>query len=269
MKTLSDKTAFQNKYRSILATPIAGIGATKVALRRFLQSVDSVGWSRREEAGRLDRRALTRYALGDAAIFSRREYTEAQTSAVSILIDVSGSTSYLVNAAVPDVTRIEVFAEVAVHLTKLISDCGASVEVNCFSGGRKENGNDVIESVHFVNVKAYGESIASAAPALAAITQLVSGATPDYSALRLSIEAVAKRPEQRKILFLITDADSYQIEHIQHLDAVAKKLGVVIVAIGVGGADVTKCFTNAASVQTTAEVFTQSFNKLLNSLKGS
>lgn len=269
MKTLSGKTAFQEKYRAILATPIAGIGATKVALRRFLQSVDSVGWSRREEAGRLDRRALTRYALGDAAIFSRREYTEAQTSAVSILIDVSGSTSYPVNYAAPDVTRIEVFAEVAVHLTKLISDCGASVEVNCFSGGRKDNGgNDIVESVHFVNVKSYGESITNAAPALAAITQLVSGATPDYSALRLSIEAVAKRPEQRKILFVITDADSYQIEHIQHLDEVAKKLGVVIVAIGVGGADVTKCFTNAASVQTTAEVFTQSFNKLLNSLKG-
>ena len=268
MKTLSGKTTFQEKYRVILATPIAGIGATKVALRRFLQSVDSVGWSRREEAGRLDRRALTRYALGDAAIFSRREYTEAETSAVSILIDVSGSTNFPVNYATPEVRRIEVFSEVAVHLTKLISDCGASVEVNCFSGGRKDLDSGTVESVHFVNVKAYGESITNAAPALAAITQLVSGATPDYSALRLSIEAVAKRPEQRKILFVITDADSYQIEHIQHLDAVAKKLGVVIVAIGVGGADVTKCFTNAASVQTTAEVFTQSFNKLLNSLKG-
>ena len=136
MRFLSDKTACQEKYRAILATPIAGIGATKVALRRFLQSTDSVGWSRREEAGRLDRRALTRYALGDAAIFSRREYTEAETSAVSILIDVSGSTNFPVNRAAPEVRRIDVFSEVAVHLTKLISDCGASIEVNCFSGGR-------------------------------------------------------------------------------------------------------------------------------------
>lgn len=269
MKTLDQKAAAQDQYRQILAKPIAGIGATKVALRRFLKSIDLVGWSRREESGRLDRRALTRYALGDAAIFSRRERTDAETSAVSILIDVSGSTANEVSKAQPEVLRIQVFAEVAVHLTKLISDCGTSVEVNGFSGSRRvDERGDLSETVEFFKVKGYNESQASAAPALASIPALLSGSTPDYSALRLSIEALDKRTENRKILFVITDADDYQIKEIKHLDGVAKKLGIIIVAIGVGTADITKCFTNAASVTSAAEVFTQSFNKLLNSLKG-
>jgi hypothetical protein len=44
---------------------IDNLGATRANLLKLLRSIDTVGWSRREESGRLDRRAFGRFACGD------------------------------------------------------------------------------------------------------------------------------------------------------------------------------------------------------------
>ena len=69
----------------------SGLGATRASLLRLLRSLDLVGWSTHEESGRLDRKAFTRFAVGSTAVFSKRQHIEAERSAVSVLIDCSGS----------------------------------------------------------------------------------------------------------------------------------------------------------------------------------
>lgn len=256
----------QQRWSACINKPVSGLGATKATLRRFLRSIDCVGWSRREESGRIDRRALTRFAVGDANIFSRREYAEAETSAVSILVDVSSSTNYMIDYS-KNIRRCEVFQEIAIHLSKLISDAGCSVAVTGFSGSRIDTSNGAEDHVSFTALKDWGESISQAAPAIASITDITGGGTPEYHSIRLAIEEVSKRPEHRKVLFILTDADDFDFNGAQYLGKVAEKLGVVIVAIGCGDADITKCFTNAARVTNAADVFTASFNNLLRSLR--
>ena len=260
------KSIYAESFAFVLSQQHAGIGAAKSALRRFLKSVDTVGWSRREESGRIDRRALTRFATGDANIFSRREVAECETSAVSILVDLSTSTDDQVSYD-SSTRRSHVFRDIAVHLSKLVSDVGCTVGVNGFYGNKKLDNIGLLESVTFVELKGFGESITAAAPAIAAIPELVLGATPEFNSIKIAIEQVAARPEHRKVLFILTDADSFNLEGVKHLDEVAKKLGVVVVAIGCGNAPIEQCFTNCARVTTASALFTSSFTKLLHSLR--
>jgi hypothetical protein len=58
-------------YNQSLAKDI-GMGAVRSALMRLLRSQDLVGWSSREESGRLDRRSFKRMAAGEESLFSRR-----------------------------------------------------------------------------------------------------------------------------------------------------------------------------------------------------
>lgn len=73
-----NKSDGEQRFARDLANAPQGIGATRTNLQRLLHSLDFVGWSTNEESGRLDRRALTRFATGSANIFSRRQYIEAE-----------------------------------------------------------------------------------------------------------------------------------------------------------------------------------------------
>jgi len=68
-------------------------------------------------------------------------------------------------------------------------------------------------------------------------------------------------------LFLITDADGYCKAHMKHLQSVADKLGVKIVAIGIGRTTVDQCFTSGENVENVSGLASASFNKLLKELK--
>jgi nitric oxide reductase activation protein len=261
-----DRSSYQNDfYNRIAANAVPS--ATKASLRKFLRAIDLVGWSRREESGRVDRRAFTRFAVGEKAVFSRREYKEAERTVVSLLIDASGSTYAKVvdeNNKKIDKKRIEVFTDIAAVLSKLLDESKATFKVQSFSYRGSESVG--IERVTLVEYKGYGESLRKCAANIATLPQNSGGSTPDYSAVYTEVVELAKRPESHKVLLLITDADDYDTGLCKHLDAVAKRLGVTIVAICVGG-DISKCYTNHANAKTAKQLFEKSFSTLLNTIR--
>jgi cobaltochelatase CobT len=109
-------------YNQSLAKDI-GMGAVRSALMRLLRSQDLVGWSSREESGRLDRRSFKRMAAGEESLFSRRQYKEAEKSAVSIMVDCSGSMSG---------TGIEPAQDVSIHLGQLLDKARVSFACHGF-----------------------------------------------------------------------------------------------------------------------------------------
>jgi nitric oxide reductase activation protein len=152
-----DKHPYEQVYASILRNPIHGIAATRAKLLQVLRSLDYVGWSKQEESGRLDRRALTRYATGQANIFSRREVVEADTAAVSVLVDCSASMCG---------KEIQCAQAIAIQLSAILSKSNASFEVNGFHGGdysdqvRGSNGNSAsTEVVEFIPFKRWTEPL--------------------------------------------------------------------------------------------------------------
>ena len=248
-----------------------GMGATRANMLRLLRSVDLVGWSSHEESGKVDRKAFARFASGSTTVFKRREYAEAETSAVSILIDCSGSMAW-------DGGRIRVAESVAIQLSRILDKANVDFAVTGFNGGNthmraaQTGANDerkIIqgERLNWIPFKTWGESLRKASSKLGSIHSWTGSSTPDYSALTAAIEDIAKRPEARKILFILTDADGYNRHHIAHLQSIAKRCGVVIVAIGIGSDDVEEVFENAAAVNDTRELASVAFNTLLKSLR--
>ncbi len=247
-----------------------GLGATRASIARLLRSVDLVGWSSHEESGRVDRKAFTRFATGSTAVFSKRQHVEATKSAVSILIDCSGSMN--------EYKRIHTAESIAIQLSRILEKSDVSFNVTGFYGRTSEkalrgsgatplNTVALIEQAVFLPFKTWRENLARASSKLGSISQCARHSTPDYSALSISIDELSRRDEARKILFLITDADGYNKAHIKHLQDLADKLNVKIIAIGIGDTDVPKVFKSGDNVLNVSDLASASFNKLLKELK--
>lgn len=257
--------AFKNNYAF---TP-SGMGATRANLLRILRSNDLVSWSSHEESGRVDRKAFTRYACGDANIFSKREVREAERSAVSIMIDCSGSMSYHGESILA--------GQVAVQLCKILDKANAEFAVTGFYGGdyvEEESATGASQSVAvrverpvFIPFKKWGESMGKASTKLGGIGQCAQGSTPDYSSIALAIEELSTRKEPRKVLFILTDANGYNKPHMQYLQQLADKQRITLIAIGIGNTDVAQCFTHAENVRNIQDLTSASLNKALKVLK--
>jgi hypothetical protein len=254
----------------------AGLGATRSALMRLLRSADLVSWSTHEESGRVDRRAFTRYATGSTAVFSRRQISEAETSAVSVLIDCSTSMSNMVSASH---SRIDIAEEVGIQLAKLLDKAKVSYKISGFYGdgdymsvnaaGASAGSESpvMIDLPVFVPFKQWNESIQKASAKLGSIRNWTVGCTPDYGALYVALTELARREEHRKVLFLITDASGYNQDHAKHLQAIADKQGIKLIAIGIGYTDVENCYKTSANVFKQDELASAAFGKLLSQVR--
>jgi cobalamin biosynthesis protein CobT len=260
-----DKRECEKNYAEVLHTPISGIAATRAKILNALRSIDFVGWSSREESGRLDRKAFTRFAAGQANIFSRRELKEADTAAVSILIDCSFSMSFECGE---NTSRISIAQAIAIHLANIIGKSNASFSIDGFKG-RGESGTPdgpCVQKVQFIPFKQWGESMQKAAAKLGAMCMLSSGGTPDYSAVYHKLDELARRPELRKLFFIITDAEAYRLAHMKYLQEFADKRGIKIVAIGIGDTKAPLCFRNAENVHNAKDMASKSFGNILKAI---
>ena len=231
------EATFKDSYHS----EPAGLSATRTALNRLLRSMDSVGWSSREESGRLDRHALTRYAVGDANIFSRRQYQEAEKAAVEILIDCSGSMS----------DSILLANEFAIQLGKMLEKSKTDFCCYGFRSGETEyfqgeSNTRYADGVRFIPFKEFGRKMSPVL--MGSIEQSTGGGTPDYTAVWHGVNLISMRPEKKKVLFVIGDSAGYNVKAMQHLERLANRQGIIVVGIGIGYTDMPKCFTNATNI---------------------
>jgi cobalamin biosynthesis protein CobT len=260
----------EQRYAQVNADVPQGLGATRTNLQRLLRSIDRVGWSTNEESGRLNRKALVKFATGSANIFSRREYVEAEASAVSILIDCSGSMKDQQSRENP-LRRIDVAQQVAIHLSKILQQSRVPFAVTGFratfgSSRILQNGVETSAPL-FIPFKTWKQSLHQAAVTLGAINESARGGTPDYSAIYNALDDLSKRSESRKILFILTDASGYMPTHMEHLQSLADRVGITIVAIGIQSNDVVSCFVNAAEVDDLSQLAGASFNQLLKAVR--
>jgi cobalamin biosynthesis protein CobT len=250
-------------FEEEIASPPTAVGATRAALSQLLRSVDLVGWSRNEESGRLDRKAFTRLAAGATTVFSRRESKVADKSAVTILVDCSGSMAIVMNTT----------AQVSIQLAKMLEQARVNTRVVGFTGSQPnttksfddETGTQeqVLVTIEF---KGRGQSLRSVAAQMGAIRDCALSGNPDYAAVMHGIEEIATQPEQRKVVFFLTDTGSYDRIHMEHAQRFADRMGVVLIAIGIGS-KVTGLFKHGADVNNIDELGGKTFTALLRTLK--
>jgi len=248
----------------------SGLGATRANILRLLRSLDLVGWNTHEETGRVDRKAFTRFAVGSTAIFQKRVHVEAEKSAVSVLIDCSGSMN--------SDGRIQTAEAFAIQLARILDKANVEYNVTGFNGsdntlrlnktGANINETAVrYETPVFIPFKTWKDSLQKASAKLGSISKCAGGSTPDYSSLSIIIDELSQRDEHRKIVFLVTDAEGYTRSHMKYLQSLADKLGIKIIAIGIGNTELKSCFTNSEDVRKVDDLASSSFNKLLKELQ--
>jgi cobalamin biosynthesis protein CobT len=252
------KESFQNS----MGREIKGIGATRAALGRMLRSIDFVGWSHSEETGRLDRKALPRVKLGATSVFSRRAAKVAERSAVTVMVDCSGSMMYCMDSA----------QNVTIQLGKLLEQSRVNFAVTGFTGSEPSDGYDPklrchVEHVDFIPFKTRGESMIKAAAKLGNINNGARSGNPDYSALMFCIEEIKSQPEQRKIVFFLTDTGSYSPEAMAQVQKSAAAFKVEIIAIGIGTEGINKLFKHGVDVRDVDDLGGKTFKQLLTTLK--
>jgi len=274
-----DRAECEERFSEHAAINIPRIGAVKVAITRLLRSIDYIGHSHNEDSGRFDRRAIVKFVAGSANVFSRREFKEADTAAVEVMIDVSGSMGY------DGGRKICIASVVANQLSAIFEKTGTPYAIIGFDGrsvaeqfiaggasasdiaGGSWSKHSYAEQVNLYRFKDWHETRRTAALKLGAISGTPNGGTPDFGGVYLAIDELSKRTERRRILFLLTDAEGYNMTNMQHLQTVADKLKITIVAIGIGTNDAKRAFTNAAAVQNVDDLGSVAFTKLLAGIK--
>lgn len=247
-----------------------GLGATRANILRLLRSLDLVGWNTHEETGRIDRKAFTRFAVGSSAIFQKRVHVDAEKSAVSVLVDCSGSMS--------SDGRIQTAESFVIQLSRILDKANVEYNVTGFHGSEKilrlsKTGANVSETAVqyetpvFIPFKTWKDSLQKASAKLGSIRFCAGGSTPDYSSLSIIIDELSQRDEQRKIVFLVTDAEGYTRSHMNYLQTLADKLRIKIIAIGIGNTKLKLCFKNSEDVRNINDLASTSFNKLLKELQ--
>jgi cobalamin biosynthesis protein CobT len=171
--------------------------------------------------------------------------------------------------------RIRTAQEIAIQLGKILDKADVSFSVTGFRGTRDADGyacrdeysTIITEYTQFVPFKTWKESLSKASAKLGAIDQCADGGTPDYASLTLALEDLSGQEEQRKILFLLTDADGYNVDRMKKVQTLADRLNIKIIAIGIGNTKVAKCFDVAENVKNVSGLASTSFNKLLKELR--
>jgi Mg-chelatase subunit ChlD len=213
---------------------------TKVALRRLLDNSGRSDLEGGRKTGLIDSRALHRSPWTDR-VFSRRHDEAGIDSAIYLLVDVSDSMHFD--------GRIDEARNVTATIYRAALDAQASVAVGLFS-----------TMAH--TIVPFG----SGRRGLATISKIIdNGSTDDLIGTRHAIRELIARPEQRKVLLVMTDGQG-NWESVRRVCTDAARVGIMTLGIGIG-IDVSRTYPVSASVKSAADLGVTTFQALLATLR--
>jgi cobalamin biosynthesis protein CobT len=204
-------------YEKLKATHLTGsVNVMRRKLERAILSQQRRDWQGGYEAGRLDTRALVRAVRGDASVFKMREDERSVDTAITVLVDMSGSMS----SGSGHMSKGMMAQLVAMALTEALDRTGARYEVlgfNAASGAidwSKRLRDDPPasfkgrhEPVDMYEFKRFEESLYQAKGAMTKIASLVTGNNVDGESVLYAYHRLAARSERRKILLTLSDGE--------------------------------------------------------------
>lgn len=211
-------------------------------LWQVLNAPERRGWERLTTSGRFDARRAAYAQTGNVALFKRRADTKGIETAVSILIDGSGSMQGRNSACAAQVAymiadaceKARAKCEVLAFKNGRPSDVGG-VSVRGDNAGRPLRPNMSAETCRLLLIKDVSERNANMPAAwVAAATKMAGGGTPDYAGIRAATERLVVIPANRKLLFTITDGSGNGEEFVRHAVSFAEDMDITVVGVGIG-----------------------------------
>jgi hypothetical protein len=224
-----------------------GAAKVKALIARLLTAPERIGWDGGAFAGRFDRRRYVPAMNGSEAVFKRRWETEGLNTALSLVIDLSGSMGG------GEGSSLGLAVDAAYAIADAAEKARCPVEILGFSdvfggsqpaarlpdmGGTQEWTGAGSGGYALVVAKKFNAKLATCAANIGKLKWIKTGGTPDYPCVHTAAMRLSARPEQRKILMVLTDGCGYG--DMADLSLAAEELmGVTIIGIGINMAEPT------------------------------
>jgi Mg-chelatase subunit ChlD len=211
-------------------------GALRYNLKRLFDNSARVEFGLRRKAGSVDVNSLSRIGTSDK-LFKRRSEVDGIDSAVVILLDVSGSMAddALIGPAVECCAALLDTLDRAQVKTCILS-FGSTTSV----------------------VKDWTDRKALGTEALSTIT--ASGGTNDFFAVRYAHKLLTQRPEERKVVIVLTDGCG-QVNATAEQVRAGEAMGITTVGIGIR-VDVSRVYSQNVRVNNVSDLGAASFKQI-------
>ncbi|PTC01265.1 hypothetical protein C9975_03015 [Thalassospira xiamenensis] len=200
-------------------------GRAKAAGKRVFQKMSKVLIDKTDSLNihravgkRIDARRLTGVATGNNRLFNRRQEQPDNSAAISFLVDASGSMGHT--------NMMSPANQIAFAMCHGLKQSGIATEVMYYSAYNA----DQVTGIYIA--KKFDESHVKA-------NRFFVGArhgTPTGQAMLSAIPRLDSRPENKKILFVITDGESNSADETAWSRQFAEALGIKVIPIGLNTA---------------------------------
>jgi len=262
------------------------ITVMKSKLQRVIASKEMRDWDFGREQGRLDSKRFSSAMTGQKNVYKRRTDRIEMDTAISILVDCSGSMS--------SGGKITLAKQVAIVLGECFEGTGVKYEIVGFTNhyanmrdtinrlvykGEKETKvYHRIEPLQLMMFKEFNDRLRDAQPFINAIDMVSMGNNSDRDAIQFAANRLSKRPESRKILFTLSDgspanscSNSVDSKDLirgakEAVDEASKEIECV--GIGIQDSSVKRIYPNYAVVNNLEELQSTVMRKLSAILTG-
>lgn len=290
-------------YRAAKLEIGAQIGAIKMAFERYLMSMTSRGWEGGMHEGNLDPRRLSAAVAGSTTVFRQRDERVEIDTAVSILVDMSGSMSgvapfaaKVVIALSEALNKVNIPFEITAHATggtnfasgfstkqdwdRLPKDHVARrVGIPKFQSDGSWRGHwEVLHLTRWVRqdfyvLKAFNETLFASEGPIVGLAAMAHGGTVEADGVLKTYERLRRRPERRKVLMSICDGGpggggpGDEGQHLRNtVELLSKDKSLHLMAIGIGTDAPKAYYRNATVIHDIKEMPRTIFGKMKEAL---
>jgi len=265
-----------HKYDVLKSQLKSNIMTMKTKLKRSLLAKQQRDWDFGREDGRLDTKRLVGAYSGSQTVFKQRIDREDFDTAITVLVDLSGSMYGSKSTTARDC---------AIALAECFEGSQLSYKIVGFRNrrdaseyGRGNRGQfHRYEALDTVVFKDYDMNLRQCRASVALLDDAVGGNNTDYDFIQNEVSELKRRTEKRKVLFVLSDghpahrSDSSSSELTRHCnDAVkaAQKDGVECIGIGIEDNAVKEIYPDHVVVNNVSDLSGVVFGKLTKLLVG-
>lgn len=191
------------------------VNAMRRRLERALMARMQRDWDYGREEGRLDSRRFPAAMSGRSNVFKARTDREEMDTALTLLVDLSGSMSH----GEPK-SRAEVAADCTVAICEALDRTGIAYEVLGFSNDtvrmpadmafkamHEKGGFTRYEPLNMIIFKSFDERLFDAKGPVGSIEKFVGSNNSDSEAVLMAYTRLRARPERRRVMMVLSDGE--------------------------------------------------------------
>ena len=175
--------------------------------------------SARKTGARILNSKIAGIPAGNLSVFKRHVEQQDISAAVSVIVDASGSMGYYVEDT--ETTRMQFANTCALAFATGLDKTGVAVEVSYFGLCNGQHLNAYIAKPYDAKTKAQNFKV------------LPDDSTPTGEMMMHALNNLALRPENKKLMIVITDGDPNDRSIVTKASQIANSMGIKVVPIGI------------------------------------